>query len=73
MKSRFYREGYEMWIVSVDKDYYPYIKKYEKYGEALEEYNEQVETMGSDSCVFLAEVRKYNKSKDYDMEYNSQL
>jgi ribosomal protein S17 len=59
-----------MWIVSVDTDFYPYIKKYKTYEEALEEYEYQRKKCGDDDCVFLSEVRKYTKGEDYDIDKN---
>ena len=58
-----------MWIVSIDIEYYPWIEKFKTKAEAMVRYEELVENIGSDECVFLSKVEEFACGKDYEMEY----
>lgn len=63
-----------MWIVSVDRDYYPYILKFKTEEKARIEFKYLKEKLTKDDVdngIFIAEVNEFASGIDYWLEYEN--
>lgn len=66
------RKGNDIWILSRDVSYYPFIQKYKTEAEAVSRYNEIVKELDSDECVFISKVSDYACGDEYELDYEEQ-